>query len=324
VTQTSPSEYLRDQRELVDAALASVLSSISDCPPVIGKAMQYSVLAGGKRLRPILALTAAETVAQRDKSNKITVEQARDLAMPAACALELIHTYSLIHDDLPAMDDDALRRGQPTCHVIYGEGIAILAGDGLLTEAFNLMAQKPSESRDHNGRQLSDRKLRTIALVASAAGAIGMVGGQAIDLSSSIDKTETETKRSSLLAGEKLRSMHMRKTGALFRASVCAGVVMAGGSAACVASADLYGTELGLAFQIIDDILDVESEPEQLGKMTGKDAVARKSTYPALYGVRQSRRLASECVARAHEALASSGLEGKLDEIANWLLHRTS
>jgi len=286
--------------------------------------MQYSVLAGGKRLRPILALTAAETVAHRDNSNKITVEQARDLAMPAACAIELIHTYSLIHDDLPAMDDDALRRGQPTCHVVYGEGIAILAGDGLLTEAFNLMAQKPSTSQDHNGYQLADRKLRTIALVATAAGAIGMVGGQAIDLSSSIDKAKTETGVSSQLAEKELRSMHARKTGALFRASVCAGVVMAGGSEACVAAADLYGAELGLAFQIIDDILDVESEPEQLGKMTGKDTVARKSTYPALHGVGKSRWLASECIARAHKALASSGLEGKLDEIANWLLHRTS
>lgn len=286
--------------------------------------MHYSVLAGGKRLRPILTLTAAETVAQRDSSNKITVEQARNLAMPAACAIELIHTYSLIHDDLPAMDDDALRRGQPTCHVVYGEGMAVLTGDGLLTEAFNLMAQKPSAPQDHDGYQLADRKLRTIALVATAAGAIGMVGGQAIDLSSSIDKVETETESLSQLAGEELRSMHARKTGALFRASVCAGVVMAGGSETCVAAADRYGAELGLAFQIIDDILDVESEPEQLGKTTGKDAVARKSTYPALYGVEQSRRLASECIARAHKALASSGLEGKLDEIANWLLHRTS
>ncbi len=324
MTPSDLAEYLRVQRRRIDAALEHVLPASPACPPLVGDAMRYSALAGGKRLRPILTLAAAEAVARPNGTDEEATGGARALAMPAACALELIHTYSLIHDDLPAMDDDTLRRGRPTCHVVYGEGMAILAGDGLLTEAFSLMAREPSPRTGIQDSELAGRKLRTIALVASAAGALGMVGGQAIDLHAAIQAAGAGPGGAFPLSGEELRAMHARKTGALFRAAVCAGVVMAGGSPAHTAAADRYGAELGLAFQIVDDILDVEGAPAQLGKSAGKDAAASKPTYPALHGIDRSRGLAAECIARAHEALAAAGLEGRLGQIADWVLHRTS
>ena len=218
--------------------------------------MHYSVLAGGKRLRPILTLTAAETVAQRDSSNKITVEQARNLAMPAACAIELIHTYSLIHDDLPAMDNDTLRRGRATTHMAYGEGLAILAGDGLLTQAFHLLTNELVNA----DRSLINRQLKTIRIIAEAAGAVGMVGGQALDLEASgITPQSTDPIQ---LDSNQLRSMHARKTGALIRAAAVAGSTMAGATDALTDIVDQYATHLGLAFQIVDDILDVEGVVE--------------------------------------------------------------
>ena len=203
--------------------------------------MRYSLDAGGKRLRPILTLAAAEAVAGRSAN----AEQAIAAALPAACAVELIHTYSLIHDDLPAMDDDSLRRGRPTNHIVHGEGMAILAGDGLLTEAFALLATEPRDPTWPRGRSAPFR------VVAVAAGARGMVGGQAIDLhavgSTSFDE-------------QSLQDMHARKTGALIRAAAVAGAIMGGGTDEAIRAVEEYGRQLGLAFQIVDDILDVEGE----------------------------------------------------------------
>ena len=302
-----PRDWLEARRAEVDAALERCLPAAPACPPRVAEAMRYSLNAGGKRLRPILALAAAESVAL---ANGADVDRARAAALPAACALELIHTYSLIHDDLPAMDDDTLRRGRPTSHVVFGEGMAILAGDGLLTEAFALMAREPDDP------SAPARKLRAIGIVADAAGACGMVGGQAIDLEAAGSGASFD--------GDRLRAMHARKTGALIRASAAAGAVMAGGSDAQVAAIERFATELGLAFQIVDDILDVEGASADLGKTAGKDAAADKPTYPALYGLDASKRMASECIDRALAALAPLGLEGRLPAIADWVTRRRS
>jgi geranylgeranyl diphosphate synthase type II len=271
--------------------------------------MRYSLLAGGKRLRPMLTLASAEAVALSDGTD---VAAARAAALPSACALELIHTYSLVHDDLPAMDDDTMRRGRPTNHVVFGEGLAILAGDGLLTEAFALMTREPVSDGDV---VLTARKLRAIGIVALAAGACGMVGGQAIDLEAAGSGVRFD--------GDGLRAMHRRKTGALIRASALAGAVMANARDAQVAALDRFSSELGLAFQIVDDVLDVEGATEDLGKTAGKDAAAGKPTYPALYGLDASRRMADDCVARALAALAEAGLAGQLPAIARWVTSRT-
>jgi geranylgeranyl diphosphate synthase type II len=271
--------------------------------------MRYSVFAGGKRLRPMLALAAAEAIAA---ANGTDVGEARGHALPAACALELIHTYSLVHDDLPAMDDDTLRRGRPTNHVVFGEGLAILAGDGLLTEAFALMAREPGEA----GPELAPRKLRAIAIVAEAAGPCGMVGGQAIDLEASGSGASFDA--------DGLRAMHARKTGALIRASAAAGAVMAGASESQLTAVERFAAELGLAFQIVDDVLDVEGASEDLGKTAGKDAAAGKPTYPALFGLETSKRMADECVSRALRALDQARLGGQLPAIARWVTSRTN
>ncbi len=316
-------EYLGLQRQRIDEALARVLPGPPDSPASVSDAMRYSVLAGGKRLRPILTLGAADAVALAG-GEAVPRARAWALALPAACAIELIHTYSLVHDDLPAMDDDTLRRGRPTCHVVHGEGMAILAGDGLLTEAFALMAREPENGA---GPALAQRKLRAIALVAQAAGATGMVGGQAIDLQAVGAARPSGTHGghdAPRLTGDELRAMHARKTGALIRAAVMVGIVMAGGTDGQLRAAGQYGSELGLAFQIVDDILDVEGAPEQLGKTTGKDEAAGKPTYPALYGLDESRRLATRAIARAQTALDTAGLGARLGEIADWVLARTS
>ena len=302
--------WLDARRAAVDAALDRALPAAPACPARVGDAMRYSLFAGGKRLRPTLALAAAEAVAVKNGSD---VDAAFALALPAACALELIHTYSLVHDDLPAMDDDTLRRGRPTSHVVFGEGLAILAGDGLLTEAFALMAREPVASAD---AALSARKLRAIGVVAEAAGPCGMVGGQAIDLEAAGAGTQFD--------GEGLRAMHARKTGALIRASAAAGAIMAGAAEAQITAIERFGSELGLAFQIVDDILDVEGASQDLGKTAGKDAAAGKPTYPAVYGLAASRHMADECVARALAALASADLAGQLPAIAQWVTTRTN
>jgi geranylgeranyl diphosphate synthase type II len=300
-------EYLGARRAQIDEAIARFLPVPPDCPPPLREAMRYSLVAGGKRLRPILTLAAAEAVAGGSASAQSAVE----LALPSACAIEFIHTYSLIHDDLPAMDDDSLRRGRPTNHVVHGEGMAILAGDGLLTEAFVLMATEPPDP------SLSPRKIRAIGTVASAAGATGMVGGQAVDLQA-VGAAET-------FDAQSLQEMHARKTGALIRAAATVGAIMAGGNEDVVRAVEEYGRHVGLAFQIVDDILDVEGQVTDLGKTTGKDAKAGKPTYPAIFGLEASRRFATERHDSALAALASAGLQhSRLADIASWVVKRTN
>jgi len=309
--QFSLNVWLDAARREVDAALERYLPAEPACPPRVAQSMRYSLFAGGKRLRPILTLAAAEAVAEPLRPDPA---HARALALPAACALELIHTYSLVHDDLPAMDDDTLRRGRPTNHVVFGEGLAILAGDGLLTEAFALLAREP-DANPACDPTLDRRKLRAILTIAEAAGACGMVGGQAIDLAAAGTGATFDE--------DGLRSMHARKTGALIRAAALAGAIMAGGDSAALDAIGRYASELGLAFQIVDDILDVEGASADLGKTAGKDAAAGKPTYPAIYGLDQSRRLAADCVDRALTALAAASIEGQLPAIARWVIDRS-
>jgi len=243
-------------------------------PESLQNAIDHSLFAGGKRLRPALALGACEIIGGDDTS-----------ALPAACALEMVHTYSLIHDDLPAMDDDDLRRGRPTCHIVYGEALAILAGDALLTMAFDIAAQ--------SGNAL------LIQEIARAAGVAGMVGGQVLDL-------EGEGKRLSLDA---MRQVHACKTGALIRVAVRSGALLGGATPQQMAALTQYGESIGLAFQIADDILDVTSTDEVLGKPVGSDAENEKSTYPALLGIEKSKELANQAVEKAVTALDSFGTE---------------
>lgn len=298
ITREDLGEYLHARRAEIEDALFSRLPSSPACPPRLAEAMRYSVTAGGKRLRPVLCLASADAVGGD-----------RHLAIPAACAIELIHTYSLIHDDLPAMDNDTMRRGRPTLHVVAGEGMAILAGDGLLTEAFALLAIEPR----HDDPDIQHRRLRVIAAIASAAGASGMVGGQAIDLSATAQTAED------------LRAMHAKKTGALIRAAAVSGAIMGGGDAGAVDAIDRAAAELGLAFQIVDDVLDVEGASVDLGKTAGKDAAAGKLTYPALYGVEASRRMAAECLERAEAALLTAALtRSRLVAIGRWIVERSN
>jgi len=301
-------DYLAARRTEIDAALLGYLPAPPACPASVADAMRYSIVAGGKRLRPVLCLASAEAVGGD-----------RHLAMPAACALEFIHTYSLIHDDLPAMDNDTLRRGRPTLHVVAGEGMAILAGDGLLTEAFALMAREPHG----DDATLATRRLRAIGIVAVGAGAAGMVGGQAIDLA-----CVTPGKDGAMpppLDADGLRAMHGRKTGALIRAAATAGAVMGGATDAQVAAIDAAATEFGLAFQIVDDVLDVEGASADLGKTAGKDAAAGKPTYPALYGLDASKAMARDCLARASDTLARVKLaDSRLLQIGRWIVERTN
>jgi len=276
--------------------------------------MRYSLFAGGKRLRPVLTLAAADTIARAAGEQ---TDAAMQLALPAACAIELIHTYSLIHDDLPAMDNDTLRRGRPTLHVVYGDGIAILAGDGLQAEAFSLLAREPQTA----DAAITQRKLLAVEVIAHAAGSVGMVGGQAIDLQAAGQAPGHPLS----LDGDGLKRMHARKTGAIIRASAVSGAVMAGGSEDAVTAVDRFAAEVGLAFQIVDDILDVEGSAAELGKTAGKDAASTKPTYPALFGIERSRALAAECLARAKETLHSAKLdEGWLVPIAEWVVSRRS
>ena len=299
--------FLGRARVRVDDALERYLASPATCPAIIAEAMRYSVFAGGKRLRPMLALAAAEAI---DPG-------AFDLALPAACAIEMIHTYSLIHDDLPAMDDDTLRRGRPTLHVVYGDGIAILAGDGLHAEAFTLLAREPAL----DDPDVQRRQLHVIRVVGEAAGAAGMVGGQAIDLQAAGQAPG----HAITLDADGLRGMHALKTGALIRAAAASGAIMAGANAARLAAIDAYARDVGLAFQIVDDILDVEGDPASLGKTAGKDAASAKPTYPAIFGLARSRALAAECLRRAHSALEGAGITNSLlGGIADWVVARKS
>jgi geranylgeranyl diphosphate synthase type II len=282
--------YLKARKEIVDEALGRYLPAEGTFPPVIFQSIRYSVFAGGKRIRPILCIAAAEAVGG-----------ILELVIPAACALELIHTYSLIHDDLPAMDDDEYRRGKLTNHRVFGEDIAILAGDALLTEAFHLLS----------GNDLADRVpaatiLTVINEVSEAAGYFGMVGGQVLDV-------EAEGKTVDLTA---LNNIHSRKTGAMIRVAVRGGALLAGADERRLQALSEYGSSLGIAFQIADDILDVEGDRELLGKKTGADIVRRKATFPALVGLRASKKKARELVDRALKAIAA--FDGKADPL-RWI-----
>ena len=315
-------EYVSAHCRRVDEALDRVLPAPPACPAVIAEAMRYSLFAGGKRFRPLLVLAAAEAIAAHpalqqapDQANGL--DDAVRLALPAACAVEMIHTYSLIHDDLPAMDDDTLRRGRPTLHVVYGEGTAILAGDGLLSEAFALLAREPSGDTPH----LLRRRMRTLGALATASGASGMVGGQAVDLAAA--EAAAREGRNPDFQLDALRQMHAMKTGALIRASAAAGALMAGANEDAVSAVEAYAVGLGLAFQIVDDILDVEGATEDLGKTAGKDAAAGKPTYPALVGLARSRELAEEAHADGLRALERAGIgRGRLHELAEWVGRR--
>jgi geranylgeranyl diphosphate synthase, type II len=270
--------YLKERAEFVERALDRGVPGQDGPGAQLVEAMRYSLLAGGKRLRPILAIAACEAVGG-DSAD----------ALGLACALEMIHTYSLIHDDLPCMDDDDLRRGRPTNHKVYGEAMATLAGDALLTDAFAVLA------RSVNDRVSAAVVLETVAELAGAAGSAGMVIGQAIDILS--EGKATDLKR--------LEYLHARKTGALFLAAIRGGAMLGGGHRAQLDALTEYGRALGLAFQVVDDILDVEATAEQLGKRTHKDEAHGKATYPALMGVERSRAFAHELIQRAIAALAS-------------------
>jgi geranylgeranyl pyrophosphate synthase len=311
--------FIDRARAAIDAALDRFLPAPPRCPALVSDAMRYSLFAGGKRLRPLLALAAADAVAitaSRTESSDAT-ERAWAHALPAACALEFIHTYSLIHDDLPAMDNDTLRRGRPTLHVVYGDAVAILAGDALQAEAFSLMAREPGGTDP----DLAARKLRVLHLVADAAGASGMVGGQTIDIQAAGQAAGHHLS----LDADGLREMHLKKTGALIRASAVSGAIMAGADEPTIVAVDRWAADVGLTFQIVDDVLDVEGTAGSLGKSAGKDAASQKPTYPAMFGVEGSRHLAAECATRAREVLRTAGLtRGWLDDIANWVTDRRS
>ena len=292
-------EYLSERKALVDRALDDYLPGDQNEPPVIFQAVRYSLLAGGKRIRPILCLAAAEAVGGKT-----------DAILPAACALEMIHTYSLIHDDLPAMDNDDYRRGKPTLHKVFGEDIAILAGDALLTEAFHLLTD-----RQRMPGIPTDRLLDVACEIAEAAGYRGMVGGQVRDIRAEGEKVGLET----------LYAIHRCKTGALLRVSLRAGAILAGAGDEALAALSGYGGKIGLAFQIADDILNVEGDPALLGKGTGSDAARGKVTFPALLGTEASRARAEELCMEAVSSLAPfDDGAAPLRAIARYILERRS
>ncbi len=297
--------YLAARAAQVEAALDALLPPAEAFPSVVHEAMRYSVSAGGKRLRPLLTLAAAEASGG-----------AVSAVLPAACAVELIHTYSLIHDDLPSMDDSATRRGRPTCHVVFGEAVAVLAGDALSALAFDLLARTlppvPPAA-----------VVRVVGEIATAIGTEGMVGGQVLDLLG--ERRPQLPAMPSWPAGlqDAVRDIHSRKTGALIRASVRAGAVLSGASDAVLEALSEYGGRLGLAFQIVDDILDEVGEAARMGKGVQQDAQRAKLTFPAVWGLPRSREMAEALTADAVAALAPLGAEGRrLGEVASWLLHR--
>ena len=289
--------YLAKKRARVDAALQDCFFESEALTSDLEKAMQYSLFAGGKRLRPILCIAGAEAVGGTEND-----------ILPVACALELIHTYSLIHDDLPMMDDDDLRRGKPTNHKVFGEPIALLAGDGLLTEAFTVMT-----SPEISDRVPPQTLVRAIHLIARAAGYKGMVGGQVVDI-------QWEGRPADL---EVVRFMHAHKTGAMITASVACGAMLAGAGDPALTSMTAYGEKIGLAFQISDDILDIEGDSETMGKRSGADEEKGKMTYPAVLGLEQSRMIQRELVQGAIEELREfDGRAEPLRQIARYIIER--
>ncbi len=303
----SPALAMTEVKALLQKEAAAVESWLSGClraacgetpPPLLLQAMEYSLLAGGKRIRPVLCVLSARLFGLEGAA-----------VMPFAGAIECIHTYSLIHDDLPAMDDDDLRRGKPTCHKRFDEATAILAGDALLTDAFGFMLSV--------GGIPAERVLAAARAVALAAGSCGMVGGQSLDM--------RYTAKSGVSL-EELARMHAMKTGALLRAPCVAGAVLAGAGAGDVEALGRYGAFLGTAFQIADDILDETGTPEQLGKAVGRDAALRKTTYPSLLGLEESRRMAREQAGKAADALALYAGEAAalLRGLAEYTVNRVS
>lgn len=287
-------KYLSGQKALIDAALEELLPGDDDCPETLHRAMRYSTLAGGKRLRPILCLAACRAIGGDE-----------DVALATACALEMIHTYSLIHDDLPCMDDDDLRRGRPTLHRAFSEGAAVLAGDGLLTLAFEIVGAD---------ERLTDQQVRRIIIqLATGAGCRGMVGGQQADL-------DAEGKA---VSPEELEYIHSHKTGALLTASVLSGAIAGVAEEEQLKQLKEYGMAIGLAFQIKDDLLDVEGESSKLGKSTGQDKKAGKATYPAVWGIEASREKLSQAITRALTSLEGFGEEAEpLRQIARFIANR--
>lgn len=289
-------DALAVKAEMIDAALQTYLRRTAENPPVIHEAMRYSVFAGGKRLRPALTLAAGQAVGAPEK-----------LVLPAACAVELIHTYSLIHDDLPVMDNDDLRRGKPTSHRVFGEAIALLAGSALFSLAFEVLAG----CRD--GEHPADRVLTVVDEVAGACGAAGLIGGQALDVISVFEK----------ISEVELEILHRAKTGALFRASVRAGAILGGAGPAELERLTEFAEHFGLAFQITDDILDVAGRAEQTGKPVGSDARNKKHTYVSVCGLEAARRRGAESSAAALAALEEFGHEADfLRQAAQFIMLR--
>jgi geranylgeranyl diphosphate synthase, type II len=286
--------YLESRQKIIDRALDGYLPKENVRPVTIHKAMRYSLFAGGKRLRPILTLAAAEACGGKIGN-----------ALPLACAMECIHTYSLVHDDLPSMDNDDFRRGRPTCHKVFGEGIAVLAGDALLTMAFEIVSHATPPHRYEPFTLLRE--------AAVAAGSRKLIAGQVADL-------EAEGKK---VGFDDLRYIHQNKTAAILTASVCLGAMSANATAKELGAIAKFGRALGLAFQVIDDILDVTQTSEKLGKSAGKDVAAHKATYPALIGLEKSRGEAKKLTKQAHDALSIFGKRADtLHAIANYLLER--
>lgn len=302
--------YLKEKRELIDSYLKSYFS-VTRKPSVLHEAMKYSLFAGGKRIRPILALASYEACGGDPKD-----------IIPYASALELIHTYSLIHDDLPAMDDDELRRGKPTSHIVFGEAMAILAGDALLTEAFFMISEYGMRNVEFKNKtpfsnseiQLPKSAiLNVIREISMAAGVSGMVGGQAQDILSENLEPDKDT----------LHFIHLHKTAALITASVRIGPMLAGSDGGLINALTRYGENIGLVFQIIDDILDIEGNTEELGKSAGSDKKKKKMTCPSLYGIEGSRLRAQELILEAIDALRIFSSEADpLREIASYLIRR--
>jgi geranylgeranyl diphosphate synthase type II len=288
-------ETLEQGQALTDAALERLLPASRQRPASIHRAMRHSVFAGGKRLRPILSMEAARMIAG------LPPDGIADLG----AALEMLHTYSLIHDDLPALDNDDLRRGRPTCHKVFGDAIAILAGDALQTQAYEVLSclKCPPEAR-----------VRIIEEIARGTGTVdGMIGGQVVDLESEHSKPDAET----------LEYIHRSKTAALITSSVVTGGLFAGANDGAVADLRSFGQSIGLAFQIVDDILDVTQTSEQLGKTAGKDTAAEKSTYPALFGIEESRKKADKLIATAADALKGFGDQADtMKALADYLVQR--
>jgi geranylgeranyl diphosphate synthase type II len=297
--ETSVSAYLAERRSEVEGALERVVPPATAWPPRLHRAIHHSLFAGGKRLRPILCLAAAEAVAGEWRG-----------IVEASCGLEMIHTYSLIHDDLPALDNDDLRRGVPTCHVAFGEDIAILAGDALLTHGLGVLARWPE------GERFAAAKIRVLETVVEAIGTAGMIGGQVADL-----EAEEEAEPSP----ELVLAIHENKTGRLLRASLAVGGILSFAAPDVLERLDLYGKKIGLAFQIKDDLLDVESDAVTLGKTSGKDAAAGKATFPVVWGVDRSHRVLETTIGEAVDlARGLRGGGGHLPDLARFIGERKS